>query len=101
MKKTNQKTQGLAKLLLLAKSEQEMEGLLHDLFTESEIGRAHERVKIFSCLKDGMSQREAKKEANAAIVTVTHGAQFLRNSAMIIKEVIDSAQRKNWWQKFF
>ena len=101
MTKTSKKTQALAKLFVLAKSEKEMQGLLHDIFTESELDKAHERVKIFACLKDGMSQRETKKQATAAIATVTHGAKFLRDSAQIIQEIISSAQQKSWWRASF
>jgi Trp operon repressor len=96
-----QKTQGLAKLFLMAKTEGEMSGLLHDLFTPSEISKAHERAKIFACLKDGLSQRETKEKTHAAIATVTHGARFLRSSAMVIENIIASAQKMVWWQTLF
>ncbi len=86
---------------MLAKNEDEVIGILHDLFTESEINKAHERVKIFACLNDGRSQRETKKLSNAAIATVSHGAKFLKNSAMIISQILKSAQNMNWWQKLF
>ena len=101
MKKKDKKIQGLAKVLMLAKHEDELADLLHDLFTESEIDKVHERIKIFACLKNGMSQREAKRESNSAIATVNHGAKFLKNSAVIIRKILDSAQNMNWWYRLF
>ncbi len=101
MEEQNKKLKGLAKVLMLAKTEGQLIGLLHDLFTESEISKAHERIKIFACLKDGMSQRAAKRESHAAIATVSHGAKFLKNSAIIIRKILDSAQKLSWWQKLF
>lgn len=101
MFKEVEKTQGLAKLFLMAESEGEMAGLIHDLFTTSEIARAHERAKIFACLKNGLSQRETKRKTNAAIATVTHGAKFLHDSAMVVGKIIAQAQKMIWWQKLF
>lgn len=96
-----QKTQGLAKLLLMAKTEGEMSALLHDLLTSSELKRVHERAKIFACLQNGLTQRETKKRTKTAIATVTHRAHFLRSSALIIGSFITSAQTMPWWQTFF
>ncbi|MDH5596629.1 MAG: trp operon repressor [Candidatus Peregrinibacteria bacterium] len=95
------KTQGLAKLLFMAQTESEMVGLLHDIFTQAELSKAHERVKIFACLQDGLSQRETQKKSSAAIATVTHGAQFLRDSALVIRNIITQAQEESWWNKLF
>ena len=96
-----QKTQGLAKLFLLAKSEGEMAGLLSDLLTGSEINRVYERAKIFACLKNDLTQRATQSKTNAAIATVTHGAKFLRDSAQVIKKILGRAEDSNWWNKFF
>ncbi|MBN2086910.1 hypothetical protein JW758_01045 [Candidatus Peregrinibacteria bacterium] len=101
MKKNDDKIRGVAKIIMLAKNEDEVIGILHDLFTKSEIEKAHERVKIFACLKDGKSQRETKKESHAAIATVSHGAKFLKNSAVIIRQVIETAQNMEWWRSLF
>ena len=96
-----QKTQALAKLFLLAKTESEMTGLLHDLFTISEISHALERVRIFACLSEGLSQRETKRRTKAAIATITHGARFFRDSALIISKLIAAARATSWWQTLF
>ena len=85
----------------LAKNEEELVGLLHDLFTEAEMGKAHERIKIFACLNNGMSQRETKRKSHAAIATVSHGAKFLKNSAVMIAEILKVAQGMNWWGALF
>jgi Trp operon repressor len=95
------KLKGIAKLILLAKDEKKVSGLLYDLFTESEIDKAHERVRIFAGLINGHSQREVQKETNAAIATVTHGARFLKKSSRVIKNLIASARKKNWWNNLF
>ncbi|MBN2307216.1 hypothetical protein JXD20_04480 [Candidatus Peregrinibacteria bacterium] len=96
-----QKTQALAKIFLLAKTESEMTGLLHDLFTVAEISHALERARIFACLNDGLSQRETKRRSKAAIATITHGAKFFRDSALIISKIIASARHTDWWQTLF
>lgn len=97
----NQKTRGVARLLRLAKNEEDLAGLLHDLFTEAEIGKAYERIKIFSCLNDGMSQRKTQQQSRAAIATVNHGAKFLKNSALMIADILKAAQGMNWWNALF
>ena len=101
MKIQDKKIKGVAKVLMLAKDEREVIGLMHDLFTESEIDKAYERIKIFACLKEGMSQRAVKRKSHAAIATVSHGAKFLKNSAIIIRKILDSAQKLTWWQRLF
>jgi Trp operon repressor len=95
------KLKGLAKLILLDKDEKKVSGLLYDLFTESEIDKAHERVRIFAGLINGHSQREVQDETGAAIATVTHGAGFLKKSSRTIKNIITSAQRMSWWNSLF
>ena len=97
----DKKLKGLTKLILLAKDEKTVLGLLYDLFTDSEIDKAHERVRIFAGLVNGHSQREVQKETDAAISTVTHGSQFLKKSSRVIKNLITSAQKKNWWNTLF
>ena len=101
MKKSDPKLIGLAKMFGLAKTEEELAGLLHDLFTESEIEKAYERVGIFDCLDRGSSQREVVRETGSAIATVSHGAKFLNKSAVIIREILGRAKRKEWWRRFF
>ena len=99
MTNTNYKTQAVTKVLMLTKKEEDLHALLHDLFTESEIQKAYERIKIFECLALGMSQRETVKKSGTAIATVSHGAKFLKNSSLIIRKVLDSARTKGWWNK--
>ena len=101
MSKANKKLQGIAKIIMLAKNEDEVIGIMHDILTESEIEKVHERIKVFACLKDGLSYRETSREADSAIATVSHGARFLRKSAMVIRKILDSAQKMNWWYKLF
>jgi len=101
MQKYDDKLKGIAKLILLAKDEKKVSGLLHDLFTESEIDKAHERARIFAGLINGHSQREVRDETDAAIATVTHGARFLKKSSRAINNIITSAQRMNWWNPLF
>lgn len=101
MKNDKNKLQGIAKILSLAKSEDELMRLLDDLLTESELNKLHERVKIIACLKKGMSQREAQQQTNAGIATISRGARLLRKPGLIIAKIISSAQNMGWWQRLF
>ena len=101
MKRHLKQTQGIAKLFMLAKSEERVADLLEDLLTETEIKKAHDRAKIIACLKDGLSQRETQKRTKAAIATVTHGAVFLRKSGRVIAGILDTAQKMSWWNPLF
>ena len=78
-----------------------MTGLLHDVFTVSEISHALERARIFACLDEGLSQRETRSRTGAAIATVTHGARFFRDSALIIRKIVAAARVSGWWQTLF
>lgn len=101
MKLQDKKIRGVARLLRLTKNEDELVGLLYDLFTEAEISKAYERIKIFSCLNGGMSQRETRQRSRAAIATVNHGAKFFKNSALMIADILKAAQGMNWWNHLF
>ena len=101
MKQSDKKLQGIAKVLLFTKSENELIKLLNELLTSSEIEKLHERVKIVACLKDGMSQREAQRETDAGIATINRGARLLQQPKLIITKIISSAQKMNWWYKLF
>lgn len=101
MQKSNKKLQGIAKVLSLSKSEDELIKLLDDLLTPSEIEKLHERIKIVACLKDAMSQRETQRKTNAGIATITRGARLLQKPKLVITKIISSAQNMNWWQKLF
>ncbi len=97
----DKKIEGIAKLLLLAKSEYELMNLLDDMLTVSEVDKIHERIRIIACLKNGMSQRETQKKTDAGIATITRGAGLLKKPKLIIDHIISAAQKKSWWYKLF
>ncbi len=101
MKFRDKKTSGVARILTAAKNEDELIGLLEDLFTEAEISKAHERIKIFACLHRGLSQRETQHCSRAAIATVSHGAKYLRKQAVMIPKVLNATASRPWWNALF
>lgn len=101
MSTKDKKIKGIAKVIRLVRTEEDLVRLLDDIFTDSEIDKAHERVKIIACLKDGLSQRKTQTETDAAIATVSRGAQLLHKPKFILDQIISTAQNMNWWQKLF
>jgi len=98
--KTN-KLKGLTKILMLPATEKQLEAMLDDLLTDSEIDKVHERICIIGCLKKGLSQRKTQIETQAGIATVSRGARLLKNDGREIYETVAMAQKKPWWRKLF
>jgi Trp operon repressor len=96
-----QKLTGLAHFFAQAKTEKEIEQLLSELLTISEIEKIHERIRILDGLLAKKSQRQVSEETGAAIVTVGRGAHLTKDSGLISGEIIRSVKRRSWWKKYF
>ena len=98
---TSGKIQAIRKMLQQTKDNSDLDCVLSELLTESEIEKMYERVQIVECLHKGLSQRETSKKTTAAIATVTRGASLLKQNNSKLAEVIERNQRQAWWRQLF
>ncbi len=68
----------LTKLLRTPKSERELQMVIADLFTESEITTLLERWNALSLLLDGVTHRQVQRDVGISISKVTHAANLLK-----------------------
>ena len=101
MREKKRKLQGIAKIIMLSKTEGEIMQVLDDILTGSEVENVHERIKIVACLKKGMSQRETKKITHAGIATITRGSSLIKKTGFILDKMISIAQDLSWWNRLF
>jgi Trp operon repressor len=101
MTKLNKKIRGIAKVLLLTRSENELARLIDDLLTPSEVNKVHERIRIIDCYQQGFSQRETKRKTKAAIATITRGAVLVKKPGFILNRFISKAKKQSWWRTLF
>lgn len=71
----------ILRLFLTLETEKEVQRLLEDILTPQELRSIVERWRIVKSLSDGKSQREVQKELGCGIMTVTRGAQVLKNGS--------------------
>jgi len=69
----------LSKAFLSCKSEEEMDALLRDVATLSEMQAFSERLEVAKLLSQGLSYRQIAKQTGASTTTVTRVAHFLEN----------------------
>lgn len=86
---------------MLIKKEKDLEDVLDELFTDSEIDKLQERIRILACLKDGMSQRETRIETDAGFATISRAAQMLKDKKLKIDDYIEQGQKMSWWYNLF
>ncbi len=64
--------------LLAQESPQEMESVLRDLLTVSELADVANRLQIIEMLKQGIPQRQIADKLGVGIATVTRGSNHLK-----------------------
>ncbi len=64
--------------LLRARSRDELEQLLSDLLTPSELAEISKRLQIFKLLEAGLPQRQIAEQLGVGIATVTRGSRALK-----------------------
>ncbi len=69
----------LSKHLYSANSAIQMEELLTDLLTTSELSEISKRLEIFKLLKEGKPQRQIAEILGVGIATVTRGSKALKD----------------------
>jgi len=98
---SEKKVSGMAQFFSQIESVEDLERVIPELLTDSEIDKIHERLKILQCLDEGFSQRETVKRTGAAIATIGRGAQVIKNKKIKILDYIRHSSTQSWWQKFF
>lgn len=75
-------------MIKLCKTDKELNKLIKDTLTESEIEMVEERFHILYELDQGLSQRAVKDKLNVSIATVTRGAKVLKKGKSIIPKLV-------------
>ncbi len=73
--------QELMEHLLSAKAPDDLELILRDLLTDTEIDEISKRLQIFKLLKSGMPQRQIAESLGVGIATVTRGSRALKSKS--------------------
>ena len=71
--------QGLCKVLLSCRTQEDMENFLRDIGTLSELQAWSERLEVAKLLARGLSYRQVAEQTKASTTTVTRVAKFMEN----------------------
>ncbi len=67
--------------LLTARDPAQMEQVLGDLLTPSELAEISKRLQIIKRLREGVPQRQIAEELGVGIATVTRGSRVLKHNS--------------------
>ena len=96
------KIKALSQFLALPKSRENMDIVLDNLLTDSELTKVYDRIKILDNLDSGLSHRQTLKQVGGGIATVSHGASLMKNTKFnIFAGILESARLQSWWRKLF
>jgi len=79
----------LLESFLYVKNKNELDALLHSLFTQKELEELPKRLEIFKLLKKGVSQHEIAEKVGVGVATVTRGSLELQRG---------NIQKTSWWR---
>lgn len=91
----------VARFFSMVKSEKEMQRLLDELLTDSEIAKIYERIKIVDTLLQGNSQRKTVQKTGAAIATVGRGVHLIKRQKILMPALLGKAKAHAWWRNLF
>ena len=77
----NRHRQELLQHLLAARTPKDLEQLLDNLLTPSEMAEISKRLQIFKLLEQGLPQRQIAEQLGVGIATVTRGSRALKQNA--------------------
>ena len=98
----SKKIEALAEFINMSKSRENMEMVLDNLLTDSEIEKVYDRVKILDCLDRGLSQRKTLEEVGGGIATISRGASMIKNKEFKnFAGFLETARLQAWWNKLF
>ncbi|HOU21854.1 MAG: transcriptional regulator [Kiritimatiellae bacterium] len=72
----------------------EMQRVLADLLTRSELDAVRKRWTILRLLRDGVPQREIARRIGGSLCNVTRGARLMRNPACASARLMDRLEGK-------
>lgn len=81
---------GLVSAIRSCKSETDVENLLRDIATLSELQALSERLEVARLLSRGLSYRQVAAETGASTTTVTRVANFLENGEGGYRQVLNT-----------
>ena len=70
------------------KNKKDLEGVIDDILTPSEIIAIWERIALLKLLKEWKTQREIAEELGISITTVTRGSRILKYDAVAIDKYL-------------
>ena len=80
----------LSSFISQLQTQTEVEQLLFELLTSSEINVLSKRWRILNLLNEGNTQRDIAKELSVSLCKVTRGAKILKNKNTIINKYFNN-----------
>lgn len=98
----SQKIEALAEFLAMPKSRENLDIVLENLLTDSELTKIYDRVRILDSLDRNLSQRETLNRVGGGIATISRGAAMVKAKTFgIFAGILDDARIQTWWHKLF
>lgn len=68
--------------------QKDMEGVVEDIFTPSEIVELWERLNLLKWLKEGKTQRQIAEDLGISVTTVSRGSRVLKYGRGVIAKYL-------------
>jgi len=96
------KIKALVSFLAMPKSRENLDIVLENLLTSSEITKIYDRIRILDCLERGLSQRETQERVGGGIATISRGADMVKAPKFnIFAGILAEARLQSWWNTLF
>ena len=96
------KIKALVEFFSMPKSRKNLDIILENLLTDSELTKIHDRIKILDSLESGLSQRDTLDRIGGGIATISRGAAMVKAKKFnIFAGILESARLQSWWRKLF
>ena len=96
------KIKALVGFFNMPKSRENLDIILENLLTESELTKVYDRIKILDSLESGASQRETLDRVGGGIATISRGAAMVKAEKFnIFAGILAEARLQSWWNKLF
>ncbi len=91
----NKTTNLIAKLLLKLKTQNEIETVLSELLSRSEVRQINDRIKILEMITAGIPHRHISTELKVGIGTVSRGSALLESKKCIVPNLLKRISKKS------
>ena len=96
------KIKALSQFLAMPKSRENLDIVLENILTDSEIGKIYDRIRILDSLDRKLSQRETLEQVGGGIATISRGANMVKAETFkIFAGILAEARLQSWWNKLF